>query len=281
MSIALQNCGKLEIRQAEDGEFGVYAKENISKDETLEAVPFICFPNFTQLGKSVYDLINSNGFLNPKQKYAENLRQNLKFKHPEQFYFRWSPSVSVDGEPLSYLALPAGFSFVYNSKNTSNNASWRTTEKTFIFKAERDIAKDEEITTFYSYFLGQDGAIFNCQEVFNLALDPFEGRIKCQMIRFSDASMYENAKQNPIYIKVAQLLGAAKDGLTIKQISAVLPNGEEKGNFDFAPELTLTQVYSKIQEYYRSPFSQIKITFEYLDKNNGDAVVVDSVIFRK
>ena len=101
------------------------------------------------------------------------------------------------------------------------------------------------------------------------------------MIRFGDANQYEQAKQNPIYIKVAQLLGAAKDGLTIKQIAAILPTGEEKGTFDFPPELTLTQVYSKIQEYYRSPFSQIRIGFEYLDKNNGDAVVNDSVIFRK
>lgn len=281
MSIILHNCKKIEIRESSVEGWGVFAIDNIFKGEVLEEVPFILFPRFTTLGKGLYDLLNSNGFLSSSEKYNENLRQNFKFKDAEKFYFKWYPPVPFEGERSAFTVLPLGYGPIYNTSNTDNNAGWRVKEKTFIFQAERDITKDEEIRTFYGYFVGQDGSIFNCDSVFNLGLDyDISGKVKCKVIRFGNLEQFEQGKQSPIYSRIAHLFSFSKESLWISKISALLPNGEEKVAFDVPLDINLTSIYQKISEFKNSQFPLIKITFEYEDKNNNNKMQ-EHIVFRK
>jgi hypothetical protein len=278
--MTLPHCKKLEVRESPIEGFGVFATDDIARGEILEETPFVLFPRYHNLAKPIYDLLNSTGFISSKEKYTENLRQNLKFKEPEKYYFKWFPPVSLEGEMTAYTVLPLGFGPIYNTSNTDNNAGWQVKEKTFVFRAERDIKKDEEIRTFYGYFVGNDGAIFNCDVVFNLGIDTHDGKPVVKMARFGTVEQFEAAKLNPAFNRVAQILAISKNGLQVKRLGALLPNGEEKVAFDVPLDIPLTPIYQKIAEFRNSQFPLVRIVFEYENKDNG-LVQTEAIIFKK
>lgn len=278
--MTLAHCKKIEVRESPIEGFGVFATDEIKAGEILEEIPFVLFPRYHNLAKPIFDLLNSAGFVSSKEKYTENLRQNLKFKEPEKYYFKWFPPVSLEGEQTAYTVLPLGFGPIYNTSNTDNNAGWQIKEKTFSFRAERDIRKDEEIRTFYGYFVGNDGAIFNCDTVFNLGLDTFDGKHFVKMARFGAVEQFEAARVNPAFNRLAQILAASKQGLQIKRLGALLPNGEEKAAIDISNDVPLTAVYQKLAEFRNSQLPLTRISFEYENKENG-LVQSESIIFKK
>ena len=275
----LPNCKRLEVRASSVEGFGVFATEPIFKGEILEEVPFVLFPRYTGLGKAVYDLMNASGFMAPNEQHSDNLRANLKFKDPEKYYFKWFPPVQTGTNPSFYNVLPLGFGPIYNTSNTDNNADWKVTERTFIFHAERDIAKDEEIRTFYGYFVAEDGAIFTCDFVFNLAIDLVEGRGRVRKIKF-DSIQSAQTKQTPSHFKVSQLISESKNGLTIARIAALLPDGEEKGNVEMPLDSSSRLLYQKLGEFKQSPYPMVKIDFQYEHKDDG-SLRTESVTFQK
>ncbi len=275
----LPNCKRLEVRSSPVEGFGVFATESIAKEEILEEVPFVLFPRYTLLGKSVYDLLNASGFLAQKEKHSDNLRANLKFKDPDKYYFKWFPPVISEGEQLHYSVLPLGFGPIYNTSNTDNNANWTVTEKTFIFRADRDIAKDEEIRTFYGYFVAQDGATFPCESVFNLAIDSFEGKSRIRKVRF-DSTHSEQSKQTPSHFKVTQLVSESKNGLAIPRMAVLLASGEEKESIDIPADSSSRFIYQKLAEARKSPFPIIRIDFSFEHKDDGSPRT-ESVTFQK
>jgi hypothetical protein len=279
--VILPNCKRIEVRSSPIDGFGVFATDDIAKGEVLEEIPFVLFPRYTQLGKQLFDMLHGQGYISSKEKYIENLRMNFRFKEPEKYYFKWFPPVALEGDQTAFTVLPLGFGPIYNTSNTDNNAGWQVKEKTFVFRAERDIKKDEEIRTFYGYFVTENGAIFNCDTVFNLGLDVIEGRVQCKMIRFATIEQFEQGKQNPIYMRLAQLFSESKTGsLFINRLSACLPNLEEKAAIDITPEFPLSAVYQKIFEFRQSQFPIIKINFEYENKMSG-AKTIEPLLFRK
>ena len=275
----LPNCKKLEIRSSSVEGYGVFATDPIPKGEILEEVPFVLFPRYTSLAKSMYDLLNASGFLAQKEKHADNLRANLKFKEPEKFYFKWFPPIKADGDQPFYSVLPLGYGPIYNSSNTDNNADWKVNEKTFIFRAERDIAKDEEIRTFYGYFVAQDGATFNCDHVFNLAVDSFEGKNRVRRVRF-DSIHSEQSKQTPSHFKITQLISESKNGLAITRIAGLLPSGEEKEGVDIPEDSPSRFIYERLAGFKKSPFPIVKIDFSFEHKDDGSPRT-ESVTFQK
>lgn len=266
---ALPHCNRIEVRNSPVEGFGVFATADIKAGEILEEIPFILFPRYTALGKGIFDFLSNSGYLAQREKYFENLRGNLRFKDPEKYYFKWFPQVGFEGDPIAYTVLPLGNGPIYNTSNVDNNAGWQVKEKTFIFRAEKDIKKDEEIRTFYGYFVSQDGNIYNCDQVFNLALEYYEGVVKCKMIRFASVEQFEAGKQNPAFIRLGQLFTLAKDGCFISRIAAILPTGEEKASTDFAPNVPMNILYQKLLEFRSSQFGLFKITFKYTDINSG------------
>jgi hypothetical protein len=280
MSNPLPHCKKIEIRPSAIEGFGVFATDDIAKGEILEEVPFILFPRYTNLGKPLYDFLSQAGFINSKEKYYDNLRLNLKFKDPEKYYFKWFPQVSFEGDPIAFTVLPLGNGPIYNTANVDNNAGWQVKEKTFVFRCEKDIKKDEEIRTFYGYFVTENGAIYNCDSVFNLAFDISNGQARCKAIRFGTLDQLEAARQNPSFARVAQLTGGAIDGLYLQKVSAALPNGEDRGTFEFPTNSDLNIVYQKLAEFKNAPFPLYKFTFQYQRQDTG-AVESETVIFKK
>ena len=277
----LPNCKKLEVRNSPIEGFGVFATDTISKGEVLEEVPFILFPRHTNISRQLYDMLGNNGFLSSKEKYYDNLRQNLKFKDPEKYYFKWFPQIPYDGDPIAFTVLPLGFGPIYNTANVDNNAGWRIKEKTFEFIAEKDIQKEEEIRTFYGYFVTENGTVYNCESVFNLAFDSFEGQPRLKMVRFGSIEQYEAGKQNQSYIRLAQLFNVAENGLFLQRIAAVLPpNPEEKAAFDFPTDAPLSLIYNKLAEFRQSPFPLFKLTFQWKNKETQN-IDTEIVVLRK
>lgn len=275
----LHNCGRLEVRSSPIEGYGVFATDKINKDEILEEVPFVLFPRYTPLGKTLYDSLRASNWTNPKEEYLENLRENLGFKEPEKYLFKWYPSSKLDGESNPYTVLPLGNGPIYNTSNTDNNAGWTIKEKTFLFKAEKDIEKDEEIRTFYGYFLSEDGSTYDCDLVFGMAIDTFEGQHRIKSARFGSPNSFNLALQNANYMKMAQLLSASKDGLMIKKIVAVSNTMEEKLPTEIPISVSLNLLYKKIAEYKQSVFPMVKFYFEYTNKEGIQ--VSDSIVFKK
>ena len=67
----------------------------------------------------------------------------------------------------------------------------------FLFRAERYIIKDEEIRTFYGYFLGDDGTTFNYDLVYNFAMDTQNGQHYIKNLRFGAIESMVAARNNP------------------------------------------------------------------------------------
>ncbi len=279
----LQNYGRTEVCWCEKvNGWGVKALTNFSKDEIIEETPFIVFPRYMDLGKNLYDMLRQTGFLSEKEKHISNLMDNLGFLNPHKYYFKWAPKVGSDGDPLYQLTIPLGNACLYNSSNCNNNIGWRTTEKTFIFKAERDIQAGEWLESFYGYFIANDShAIYNCAQVFNLALDKDDNnRLLVKMLRFGDAGQFEQSKTNPSYAKLFQVLQSSKYGLILTRISGASLDGVERATQDFNEFMPMSFVYQKIFEFNQSNLPFVKINVKYVNKDNGQDVS-DEIVFRK
>lgn len=281
----LKNCNKTEVCEEDNIGWGVRATDDIRAGEIIEEVPFVAFSRYTILGKNVYNLLNQVGFLSEEEKYMENLKANLGLKDPESYFFKWLPDVPLNGKQHPFTVLPSGNSWLYNSSNCSNNIGWRIVKDKekylFVFSAEKEIKKGEFLRSFFGYFLGEQGQIFPCVSAFGLGLDWFEGKVRCKAIRFGSVEEFEAAKTNPAVNRLGQIFQLSKDsGFAVTRVSAMLPSGEEKAAAEFPDGVSLTTLYSKIQEFYNSAFSLIKITVTYEDKNSNQPVT-ESVIFKK
>jgi hypothetical protein len=276
----LTNCGKLEVRESTIEGFGVFATDDIKAGTILEEVPFVLFPRYTGLAKNLFDMLKSNGWISSKELHLDNLRTNLRFKEPEKYYFKWHPPVQLDSDSM-FTVLPLGFGPCYNTSNTANNADWKMQTDTFIFRAEKDVAKDEEIRTFYGYFLGEDGSIFPCDMVFYFAIDPgLENQPKLKMLRFGTMDSYSTQRNNPSALKIHNTIMKAEDGLLITKIALLHPSQETLSVVDVPSNVSISALYKKLVEAHSHPAPIVKFTFSYTDKENKTPNVID-VIWKK
>ena len=116
---------KIEVRKSILQGYGVFAKDFIKKGEILEEchlveVPKIPYPN------------------NKSEAY-----QHYEFVYPK------GPIPTPD---TTIHVLSLGFGSIYNSSYfpDDSNATWENGDNIFIFKAIKDIKKDEEILLYYA-----------------------------------------------------------------------------------------------------------------------------------
>jgi SET domain-containing protein len=269
MKPSLFNCGKLEVRQSPVEGYGVFALEDIEANEILEETPFILFPKYTAWGKEQYDALNGKGILSEREKYIENLRENLGFKLPEKYYFRWQPRVAnlPGGEIVSFPVLPLGNGPIYNTSNTNNNATWKVQDNLFIFVAERNIAKGEEIKTFYGYFLDEYGNTFNIDRVFYLGLDAYSDGVKLEKVRFTQTEHLKLIKTNPEYKKLESFIDDAEE----KRVGIVRIEAD-KYAFSFPVGFPLSHFYQKLVEFKSSRFENTKFFLEYIQSGTRQLI---------
>lgn len=265
----LHFSSKIEVRKSAIEGWGVFAKEDIKKGEILEESPFIIFPFYTLASKHVFEVLKLNDFINEKENYSNALIKNLGFKEAEDYYFKWSPKKQPQGEELVYTVLPLGFAPIYNTSNSTNNAEWKIEDDYFVFFASRDIKKDEEICTFYGYFLDEEGNKFECDDVLNIGLDYFNGRVGFASIRFGNIKSHLNGKKDPFIIQVASIFNKTSSAIYIKNISAYSSSGKKEASIDIPENVTLKLLFGKLKECKMSSFAQIKFLFEYVNKNNN------------
>ena len=280
----LTNCSKLEVRESPIEGFGVFAKDDIPAGTVLEEVPFVLFPRYVTLARSMYDTLKVNGWVSSKEIHMENIRENLGFKTPEKYYFKWHPPVQLDGDSM-FTVLPLGFGPCYNTSNTANNADWKMMRDTFVFKADKPIKKDEEIRTFYGYFLGEDGTTFNCESVFHSAIDMFsiDGRMehRVKMLRFGSIETFNSQRANPAAVRIHQCLLSSVDGLFLKKITLYQSNGDQLlTTGDLPTDIKLTALYLKLVEYMRHPAPVVKFTYEFTDLTSNKKVV-EEILWKK
>ncbi len=272
MTTTLHNCGRLEVRNSPIEGFGVFATEDIKRGEVLEEVPFVLFPRYTALGQNVYNLLSNLGFISEKEKTNEYVRKLHKFKEPEKYYFKWLPPIQPEGSGVEYMVLPLGYGPIYNTANANNNAGWRISEKTFIFTAEKDIPKGEEIRTFYGYFLGEDGGIWNAEPVYYLAFDKnANNEVRLLTLRFQTPELIERAKKSQNYFRIQKLINSDPSG--VRLVSLCLLTGEgEKAKIEIPPDASISFIYSRLVEYHRVAGSNVVIA-EFEFKENGELKV--------
>ena len=275
----LENCGRLEVRESPIEGFGVFATNDIKAGTILEEVPFILFPRYDNVSKKIYETLKTENWVCDKELYMENLRDNLGFKHPDRYYFKWHPSIPVDNDSM-YTVLPLGFGPIYNTSNTNNNADWKIGKDTFVFKAEKYIVKDEEIRTFYGYFLGNDGTIFHCEHTFHLAMDMFNGKHKVKMLRFGAVEHFNFQRNNPSALKFNTFISKSLDGVTIQKMSLIQSNGTIAYAFDVPDNITLTTLYQKLFEFHSSPIPIVTFNITYIDKETK-VWLSDSIMWKK
>jgi hypothetical protein len=276
----LQNCGKLEVRQSPIEGYGVFATDDIPANTILEEIPFVLFPRHNNISRGIYDLLVNNKFVAEREKYLENLRINLKFKDPEKYFFKWHPTHQLEGESM-FTVLPLGFGPIYNSSNTENNADWKIQDTTFIFRAEKDIKKDEEIKTFYGYFLSEDGNTFNCDLVFNLAFENIGGIPLAKVLRFGALESFSAGLKNPAYIKINALIARSrnKEGLRLLEVVLLQADSKEISRHNFPVGSTLSSIYHKLAEFKVHPAPVVGFLFEFTDSENK--VVKEQVVLMK
>jgi hypothetical protein len=278
-TVKLANCGKMEIRSSPIEGLGVFATKDISSGTILEEVPFILFPRHHNLTKGLYEFLDRSKFGSDRERYIENLRINLHFKDPEKYYFKWHPPLQLDNDCM-FTVLPLGYGPIYNSSNTRNNADWKISDTTFTFRAEKDIKKDEEIKTFYGYFLGEEGSIFSCDNVFNLGLDWNGEGLEVRALRFSSQDSLVAALKNPACNKMYEMFKeSSTEGVTIKCITLVRLDGTEVSKFVVPDEITMTQLYNKILEFRNNPAQIVIFFMEYVNKDGK--FITEKVVWRK
>ena len=276
----LNNCGKLEVRRSEIEGFGVFATDFIPKGSILEETPFIIIPENAKLGKGMYEYLSTSEWISQYAKFSDSLRLNLGFKNPEKYYFKWTPPHQpFPDKPIEFTVLPLGNGCIYNSSNTKNNAGWLIKDKLFIFRAESDIAKDEEIMTFYGYFLSESGTIYNCEDVFFLALDKSEDSVKLKTFRFPSMQLLEESRNHPSYINGDTHIKASKVGLTILSISSTNRSMEDQKSITIPSNASIDFIYSRLSESKKSglAFSRIHVGYKKID---DDKTIQDVLIFK-
>ena len=284
MSRVLKSCGLIEIRESPIEGFGVFANGDIAGGTLLEEVPFILFPRYVNFARNLYDFMKNGGWINDKELFMENLRENFKFKEPERYYFKWHPPTQIDADSM-FTVLPLGCGPCYNSSNTSNNADWKMLRDTFTFTATRDIKKDEEIKTFYGYFLGNDGTIFNCETVFHMAIDMFPDETgvnvpRIKMLRFGNLNTFNFQRQNPAAHKIHTFISQSMNGITIKRLVLVQPDGSSVGAYEVPTNIALTPLYQKLAEFKNHPASLVAFTCEWTDKETKQ-IKTEEIIWKK
>ena len=279
----LENCGKMEIRESPIEGFGVFAKEDIAAGTLLEETPIILFPRYVNFAKNIFDFLKGSGWISQKEIFMENLRANHNFKDPERYYFKWHPPVSLDGDSM-FTVLPLGCGPIYNTSNTNNNADWKMLKDTFTFRAERDIRKNEEILTFYGYFVSEDGSTFNCETVFHMAIDIFPSATgqnhKVKVLRFGSIETLNTQRSNPAAHKIHTLLAQSIDGMLIKRVQLMQAGGEVIHVFDVPPSLSLTLLYRRLSEIRAHPAPIVQFTFEYVNKTTNQ-LTTEEVVWKK
>tara|TARA_Y100000114_G_C11504260_1_gene205899 strand:- start:38 stop:463 length:426 start_codon:yes stop_codon:yes gene_type:complete len=120
---------KIEVKKSPIHGYGIFAKENIKKDEILEECHFI-------------PLNYDGGYMSYYQ--PSNIERYI-FTFPKTI----KKSFNSPKEKLE-LVLPLGGGCIYNSSPNAN-ADWQTDVKRrlFIYKAIKNIKKGEEICTNY------------------------------------------------------------------------------------------------------------------------------------
>jgi hypothetical protein len=265
----LHFSSKIEVRQSPIEGYGVFAKEKIEKGEILEESPFILFPFYTLLSKHLFDTLKSNGAIHPKEKYITNLAKNLGFKDPEDYYFKWMPKYQPTGEEIVYTVIPLGFGPIYNTSNSTNNAEWKIEEKTFVFTASKDIEKDEEICTFYGYFLDEEGTKFECDDVFNIGFDYFDGKVSFKSVRFGSLPSYQSSINDPFFIEIQKLLKNTSKAIYLTKLSALSQDGVVQSEIKIPKIVSLKDLFNKLKEIKLSSLQFIQFNFEYIDKNDS------------
>lgn len=116
MKNELYSNPKIQVRKSAIHGWGVFAKENISNGEILEENPFLIIPMGTNEHSSIFI--------------------DYRFNYP-----RTQSQKQV---------VVFGYSSLYNHSD-SPNALWETDTENelFIFRAIKDISKDEEILVYY------------------------------------------------------------------------------------------------------------------------------------
>jgi len=260
---------KIEVRNSPVEGFGVFANAPISKGEVLEECPFVILPDFILTAKGIFNHLKQEKIIHPRQKHIENLSKNLGFKDAEEYYFKWMPKHQPVGEEIVYTVLPLGFGPIYNTSNSGNNAEWTIKEKTFVFSASKDIKTNEEIFTFYGYFLDEEGNKFECDDVFNFGLDKFNGEVAFNSIRFSTPASYSNSKNDPFFSQLSNLLKQAKSHIYIKKVIGYSANREQVADVNIPKTVSLKDLFSKLREARFTTIPQIEFKFEYIDKDSG------------
>jgi hypothetical protein len=265
MKQVLHNCGRTEVRLSPVEGYGVFATDKINKGEVLEETPFVLFPEFTKYGEKLMNMLEDENLLADRAKYLVNLRQNLKFKLPEKYYFKWSPpSPDLMGERIVWTVLPLGNGPIYNTSNSFNNASWRIDDQLFCFMTDKDIAKDEEIKTFYGYFIGEDSITYDVTTVFFHSLDRDKvGKIRTYDLRSAEQEHVQLTKTDPEYLKVGNAMSEADDGLQICSLQSIEADGSAKYTFVFPEDWNIAFTYKKINEFKRAKMPFTQITYKY------------------
>jgi hypothetical protein len=168
-----------------------------------------------------------------------------------------------------YTVLPLGFGPIYNSSNSTNNAEWTIKEQTFVFSATKDIQKDEEICTFYGYFLDEKGTKFECDDVYNLGFDNFNGKPGFKSIRFGNIASHYSAINDPFFAELISIIQNTKSIIFLKKIVAMNALGEEQASVLVPNDASLTNIFNKLRECKYGTFPQIRFTFEFFDKTSG------------
>mgnify|MGYP003344471530 CR=1 FL=1 len=266
---SLHFSSKIEIRKSEIQGFGVFAKEDIKKGEILEESPFVYFPSYLFSAKAIFQQLKQDDLLNHNQHLIDSIVKNCGLRDAEDYYFKWVPKYQPENQDISVTVLPFGFGPIYNTSNSSNNADWKIENDLFVFSASEDIPKDREILTFYGYFLDENGTKFECDDVYNLALDKLGGLVSFKSLRFGNLVSHLNAKNNPFFSQIINILNKCASPVRIKKISVFNESGAEQANIKIPTTVSLKDLFGKLKECKNSSFAKIEFVFEFLDKESS------------
>lgn len=284
---------KIQVKKSPVEGYGVFATEDIPSGTVLEEVPFILMPKYTALGKAFHDFSNSVGYCASKNKFYESLRQNLGFKEPEKYYFTWTPpQPDLSGEKISFQVLPLGLGCLYNSSNTKNNAGWKVENDTFTFYTVKNIKAEEEIKTFYGYFVDDAYRNWNTDLVLYFGVDqlrypsegvgdktlepnPLSSKPCLSSLKFNNAEAFEQKKKDPGYHKILALIEKYSN-LKFESISAMSPFGEEGLIRNNLGEVKTTkEMYEILHGYKTSNAQKIKFIFSNFTNEEKDEVIIN------
>jgi hypothetical protein len=286
----LSNCyDKMAVRQSPLEGFGVFATDDIPNGTVLEEVPVIVWPQITKLSESFYEIMKGEGMISEKENNKDQMRTVFGLKHPTKYYFKWFPPNTPREGPdiIEFQCIPLGYGPIYNSANGLNNAVWEVKEKTFIFKAVKDIKPGEEIQTFYGYMVAEDGTTFNVPEVLGLGMelapvleDGGESHLEVflRAIRFSGESDKNDKVKSEGFNKLAQALMASGALVKFTKIVAIEDDGKEVHPFDFPANFPLKFTFMKLQEFKQTRFKQIKIYYTFRDFNTKKEIKDSAVL---